>query len=99
MWFVVDKLALGPAFVGVLRFSHLIISPTMHSAENLQVYFRIASSSFQVRKRVLFVKLCRIFQTYVEFHLYVLRPECFHGQVISGDAGLQHYRYNSLHRR
>jgi hypothetical protein len=99
MCFVVDKLALGPAFVGVLRFSHLIIIPTMHSAENVQVYFRITGSSFQVWKRALFVKLCCIFQTYVGFRLYVLRPKYFHGQISSGDAGLQHYLDNSLLRK
>lgn len=40
-----------------------------------------------------------VFCRHVGSCLYVLRPEWFHGQVSSGDAGLQHYRDNSLHRR
>ena len=71
----------------------------MHGAENLQVYVSITGSSFQVWKRVLFVKLCCIFQNFIGFRLNVLRPEWFHGPASSGDVGLQHYRDNSLHRR
>jgi hypothetical protein len=88
---------IGTGFCGSISIFPSNYHSNNASAEILQVYLSITGNSFHVWKRVSFVKLCGIFPTYVEFRLCVLRPECFRGQVSSGDAGLQHYRDNSLH--